>query len=187
MTKFLKELLPYVIIVGIAVAIRLIFLVNANIPTGSMNSTIPTESRILGLKCAYWFGEPERGDIIVFDAPDELETLYVKRIIGLPGERVEIKKETITSIDEDGLTTEQYTNVIYIDGVKLEEDYLNESIWDGGEGTYEVPEGCYFCLGDNRNNSLDARYWTNKYVPADTIYGKAYFIYWPLSEMSWLY
>ena len=101
----------------------------------------------------------EKPNGIVF-SPDE-KILYVKRIIGLPGETVQIK---------DG--------AVFINGTKLDEPYLNEPMI-GGSGTYKVPEGKYFMLGDNRNNSKDSRYWQNKYVSKDKILGKVVFRYFP--------
>ena len=161
-----RRILPYALVIAAAFAVRFVLLINANIPTGSMENTIMAESRVMGLKCVYWFSGPERGDIIIFDAPDEEDTLYVKRVIGLPGETVEIR---------DGTT--------YIDGVPLEEDYLAEAM-TGSFGPYEVPDECYFVMGDNRNHSLDARYWTNTYVHRDAIWGKVYFSYWP--SIRWI-
>jgi len=102
--------------------------------------------------------------------PDDEEELYVKRVIGLPGEEVRI---------DDGK--------IYIDGSEtpLEEDYLKEE-WTVATGPYlfEVPDDCYLVLGDNRNDSWDARYWDNKYVSIDKILGKGEVIYWPLQDIG---
>lgn len=180
--KILKSWLPYIIIIAIVLLIRIFLLINANIPTGSMNNTIPTESRIIGTKFAYWFSEPKRGDIIVFDAPDKPGTLYVKRVIGVPGDKVEIKTEKVADEGEGHMT-----NVTYVNGEKIDEPYLLSQDWHGGEGVYEVPENSVFVMGDNRDNSLDARFWSNTYVSYDKILGKAYLIYWPLSEIGWLY
>ena len=113
---------------------------------------------------------PERGDVVIFHYPDDEEELYVKRVIGLPGEEVRI---------DDGK--------IYIDGSEtpLEEDYLKEE-WTVATGPYlfEVPDDCYLVLGDNRNDSWDARYWDNKYVSIDKILGKGEVIYWPLQDIG---
>ena len=160
--NWVNELVPYAVIVVVVLLIRIFILVNAFIPSPSMENTMMTGSRVLGLKTAYWFSEPQRGDIIVFHAPDEPETLYVKRLIGLPGETVEI---------EDG--------VVYIDGEALEEGYLAEEMEWEPYMIFEVPEGCYFMMGDNRNVSDDARYWYNTYLSKDAIVGKVYLEYWP--------
>ena len=129
-------------------------------------------SRGLGdvYKRQYRSKSPERGDIVIFRYPDNEEELYVKRVIGLPGETVDIR---------DGY--------IYIDGADtpLDEDYLKED-WTVATGNYhfEVPEDSYLMLGDNRNDSWDARYWTNPYVREDKILGKAAVIYWPVHDIG---
>ena len=118
-------------------------IINAKVPSGSMENTIMTHDRLIGFRFAYWFDEPQRGDIILFEYPVDEKQTYIKRVIGLPGETVEIR---------DGH--------IYIDGSEkpLEEDYLKETwIWENDGYTFEVPEGCYFVLGDNRNDSEDGR------------------------------
>jgi signal peptidase I len=119
---------------------------------------------------SYLISEPERGDIVIFKFPDDESQKFIKRIIGLPGEKVVI---------EDGK--------IYINDaeVPLEETYLKEE-WVVGTGPYEfnVPEGCYFVMGDNRNDSNDARFWDNTYVTAAEIIGKAEFIYYPFNHIK---
>lgn len=110
------------------------------------------------------------GDIVVFRYPDDESEIYVKRVIGLPGDTIAI---------EDGK--------IYINGSTepLQEDYLKEE-WTVATGpyTFEVPEGSYFMMGDNRNDSWDARYWSNTYVTKDKILGKALFTYWPFAHFG---
>lgn len=126
--------------------------------------------RLIGNRLAYRSKSPERGDIVIFRYPDNEEELYVKRVIGLPGETVDIR---------DGY--------IYIDGADtpLDEDYLKED-WTVATGNYHfvVPEDSYLMLGDNRNDSWDARYWTNPYVREDKILGKAAVIYWPVHDIG---
>ncbi len=161
-TNIFREILPYIIILAVVLFLRVFILINASIPSESMEDTISAHSREIGLKCAYWFSEPKRGDIIVFYAPDEPDTPYVKRVIGIPGDTVEI-------IDA----------VVYVNGQALEEGYLKEPMEEENGGPYVVPEDCCFVMGDNRNNSWDARYWDNTYVTYDSIIGKLYFSYWP--------
>lgn len=138
-------------------------LMNTQVPTGSMADTIPKPSRIISSRMSYWFSDPQRGDVVLFDPPFEEEYYYVKRVIGLPGETVIIR---------DGL--------VYINNSPqpLAEPYLAETP-RGSFGPFTVPDGCYFVMGDNRNHSNDSRYWEVKYVPRENIYAKAMFVYWP--------
>jgi len=164
--------LEWVRVIAVAVAIALIinffFIVNSVVPTGSMENTIMAGTRMLGSRLTYLFDEPKRGDIIIFKYPDDPSETYVKRIIGLPGETVEIK---------DGVT--------YVDGTVIEEPYLKETPFDEDWGPYEVPEESYFVMGDNRNNSKDSRYWsTTHYVPRKNILGKALWIYFPFRDLG---
>lgn len=137
---------------------------SALVPTGSMESTIEPNDRIFINRLAYVSQEPQRGDIISFSFPDNEEENYLKRIIGLPGETIE---------GRDG--------EIYIDGICLEEEYIKEKSYDDF-GPYTVPADCYFCMGDNRNDSWDSRYWTHKFVSKDKIVGKAMIKYYPKLE-----
>ena len=150
----------------IALFVDFVIIANAVVPTGSMESTIPAGSRIMGLRLYYNFKDPERGDIVIFKDPDDEQVDYLKRIIGLPGETVEIA-----------------SGKVYIDGELLDEPYLDEEP-TGDFGPYQVPEDSYFMLGDNRAVSKDSRYWTNTYVRRDKIIAKAFFMYWP--KLKWL-
>ena len=171
-SSFIKELLLWIaaIAAGIltAVFISKLIIVNAEIPSGSMENTIMPGDRILGNRLAYLNSDPERFDIIIFRYPDDESQLFIKRVIGLPGETVEIR---------DGS--------IYINGSDepLQDVNIKEPM-EGSFGPYTVPEDCYFVMGDNRNNSKDSRYWENTFVTKDEILGKAFFKYWPLNEMK---
>ena len=160
-----------VILIALAAALCINFfaIVNSTVPSGSMERTIMTNSRMIGLRFSYWFEKPDRGDIIVSHYPDDPKQIFVKRIIGLPGETVEMI---------DGIT--------YIDGVAMEEDYINPDYWERpieGKnyncGPFTVPEGHYFVMGDNRGNSHDSRFWDNHFVSQKAIIGKAVYCYWP--------
>lgn len=170
----LRELISWILTVVVAVALALVLnwyvLINAEIPSGSMENTIMTNDKIIGFRLSYLFSDPERSDIVIFRNPDNESENYVKRVIGLPGETVRIDN-----------------GCIYIDGVLLEEDYLKED-WTLATGPYlfEVPEESYLVLGDNRNNSYDARYWNHTYVEKEKILGKALFCYWPLKDFGGL-
>lgn len=126
--------------------------------------------RVFGNRLAYVFSEPERFDIIIFKYPDDESQLFIKRVIGLPGETVEIR---------DGN--------IYIDGSEEPlDDVDTKETMEGSFGPYTVPEGCYFVMGDNRNNSRDSRYWEHTFVSEDEILGKAVFRYWPVNKMKFI-
>ena len=169
-----KELFQWVLVILGAVILAFLIdtfvIVNAQIPSGSMENTIMTGDRVFGNRLAYKFSDPKRFDIIIFKYPDDESQLFIKRIIGLPGETVEI---------HDGN--------IYINGSDspLEDVDIKEPM-EGSFGPYTVPEGCYFVMGDNRNNSRDSRYWENTFVSEDEILGKAVFRYWPLNKMKLL-
>lgn len=162
-----RELMEWLLVIvgGVCAALLIsnFILFNARIPSSSMESTIMVGDRVIGLRFAYWFSEPERGDIVIFRYPDNEEKIYIKRVIGLPGETVEI-------ID----------GKVYIDGSEqpLQEDYVN-GVPTGNYGPYVVPENSYFMLGDNRGNSEDSRFWTNKFVKKEKILAKAVVRYYP--------
>lgn len=147
----------------IALLINKFIIANALIPSGSMESTIMTGDRVIGLRTSYLFTSPDRGDIVIFKNPDDESKLYIKRVIGLPGDKVEII---------DGL--------VYINDSEepLGESYLTVTP-KGNFGPYEVPDESYFMLGDNRNVSKDSRYWENTFVKEDKIIAKAYLRYYP--------
>lgn len=139
-------------------------LINAYLPSESMENTLMTGDRVIGNRLAYKLGkDPERFDIAIFHAPDDEGVLYIKRIIGLPGEKVTIKNGKV------------YIN----DGTEpLEDSFIKEKMEKEPDAEYNVPEGCYFMLGDNRNESLDSRFWDNPYVAKDKIVAKAVLKYW---------
>ena len=172
--SFLREALSWVVTFSHAILLALFLkefvIINATVPTSSMENTIMTGDDLFGFRLSYAISEPKRGDIIIFKYPDDKTQKFVKRIIGLPGETIKIEDAKI-----------------YVDGELLEEDYLKEA-WVNATGPYEfqVPEDSYLVLGDNRNNSLDARFWTNTYVTKDDIIGKAIFVYFPFDRIGML-
>ncbi|SEU22252.1 signal peptidase I [Enterocloster lavalensis] len=166
-----KELLEWLKILLAAAAIALFVntcvIANTRVPSDSMETTIMAGDRLLGSRLSYRFGShPERGDIVIFKhkaEPGRDQTRLVKRVIGLPGETVDIRD-----------------NRIYINGSEtpLEEPYLPEPM-ETDDQHFEVPEGCYLMLGDNRNDSADARMWADPYVPETDIAAKVFFRYYP--------
>lgn len=172
--KLIREIASWVVPIAAALLVTYVLknyiIINADVPTGSMENTIMPGDRLIGNRLAYLNDEPERGDIVIFKYPDNEEELYVKRVIGLPGETVDIR---------DG--------EIYIDGAQtaLDEEYLKEAwVVATGEYHFEIPAGAYLVLGDNRNDSWDARYWTNTYVYQDKILGEAVVVYWPFENIG---
>ena len=173
-----NELFHWILTLAIAVIIALcvnrFVLVNAEIPSGSMENTIMTGDRVFGNRLAYIFGEPKRFDIIIFRYPDDEKQLFIKRIIGLPGETVEI---------HDGQ--------IFIDGSKTPlKDVTTKEFMQGSFGPYTVPDNCYFVMGDNRASSADSRYHQDDgdhgLVPIDNVVGVGLMRYLPLNRMSFL-
>ena len=163
--KELLEWLKYIIgAIGFAFIFNNTVIVNANVVSGSMESTIMTNSRIIGSRLTYAINKPNRFDIIVFKFPDdETREPYVKRIIGLPNEKVEIKGGKVYINDSS---------------VPLVDSFINEKT-TGNYGPFFVPDDSYFVLGDNRNHSFDSKDWINKYVSKDKILGKVIVEYFP--------
>ncbi len=184
-TSALKEILSWIVTIAIAVVAAMVIknyvIINANIPSGSMENTILPGDDIFGFRLAYTFSDPKRGDIVIFNAPSGDGEKYIKRVIGLPGETVTIENAQI-----------------YINGELLEEDYLKsnqdgEAEWNVNAGPYEfkVPENSYLLLGDNRNGSSDARYWidhpeeySSPYISKDDILAKAILRYYPFNRFG---
>ncbi len=164
----IKEIFDWVMVVVIAVAISNVInhfvILNAYIPSSSMVDTLEIGDRVIGLRTAYWFSSPKRGDIVIFPYPDNEEETFIKRVIGLPGEKVEIRNGYIYIDDSEEPLTEPY--------VYGEPDNRKD-------GVYQVPEDCYFMLGDNRNNSRDSAAWNHPYVEEKKILAKAVLRYYP--------
>ncbi len=189
-----RELLSWIEILVIAAAAAFILdtfiIANSRIPSGSMENTIMTGDRVIGSRLSYTFGNPERGDIAIFvfgytcrscgveyqKTPENVCPVcgrkdrqnkviyYVKRVIGVPGDVVDI---------HDGH--------VYLNGSDTPEteSYLSEEMMTPQTLHYEVPEGHYLMLGDNRNYSLDARFWRYTYIPEDQMVAKVLFRYFP--------
>ncbi len=143
-------------------------IVNAKIPSSSMENTVMKGDRLVANRLSYLFSDPERFDIVVFKFPDNEDLYYIKRIIGLPGEKVEIRDGKVYINDSD---------------TPLDDSFIAEPMIPEEDMVYQVPEGSYFMLGDNRNNSADSRRWNNKFVKKEKILGKAIFKYFPGFEI----
>ena len=159
------------------------------IPSESMLPTLEVGDRLVVEKLSYRFGNPQRGDIVVFIPPDHLQTddAFIKRVVGLPGDTIEIRLD-------DG---------IYVDGERLDESYVYALPTRGisypsnitilgelreyplnGESSFNapivVPDDHYFVLGDNRNNSQDSHVWG--FLPRENIIGRTFVRFWPFNR-----
>lgn len=169
--SMMEELWEYVkmivFVVVIVFIINNVLLINARIPSESMEKTIMTGDRVFGNRLAYMTKDPERFDIVIFKFPDDESQLFIKRVIGLPGETVTIKDGKVYINDSEE---------------PLDDSFVVETPV-GDFGPYKVPEGSYFMLGDNRNHSRDSRYWINSFVEKDKILGKAVLRYFPSPKL----
>jgi len=159
--EFIESILVALIIVLI---VRETLIQPSVVPTSSMVPTLKIGDRLFVNRVVYYFNTPERGDIVVFPSPDDDGKDYVKRCIGLPGDVVEIKNGIVF------VNGKQFV----IPGANILEDHTYY-------GPHRVYDGHYFVLGDNRAHSYDSRSWG--YVKEETIIGKAWFTFWPISQI----
>lgn len=197
-TDWKKELISDIVMVlaciAVAFLINTFILVNAKIPSSSMENTTFPGDRLYASRLSYTFGEPKRGDIAIFYYPVDKalgeKRMFIKRVIGEPGDTIKIEDAKV-----------------YINGSEtpLDEPYLKEEWTVRNTGmNFEVPEGYYFMMGDNRNNSSDGRYWGERaiaagvattpeeafmfsFVPKEDMLGKAGLRYWPLNKISFVH
>ena len=184
-----RRVIDWVLTLTAAIAFVLVFEAEVakpyRIPSSSMEKTLhcgrpgpfcagSQNDRVIVNRLAYVFGSPERDQIVVFTSPagasrcslEDGGTTFVKRLIGLPG-------ETVT--ERDGF--------ISIDGRPLREPYVDPAFRDHGSGTWHVPRGEYFFLGDDRAHSCDSRVWGS--VPRSNLVGPVILTYWPPSRVTW--
>jgi signal peptidase I len=219
----LKEIKSLIFIIFIVCLVKSVFVANYTVPTGSMRETIEPGDKLIVSKSSYRirvpfttytlfeYAKPQRGDVIVFIAPDAvLETgiwdklvqfifplTYVKRLIGLPGDRIEVVDGFITVNGTDletSITDEQKNKILFEGGLykenlfgkeynvrRITKSYFSDNMPTGEVRRWTVPEGHYFAVGDNRDESSDSRVWN--FIPESFLLGKAKFIYlsfdWP--------
>ncbi len=157
-------LVPILIALVIVLFLNRFIFILVTVPTGSMENTIMPNDRLYVTKL-FKTEDIKRGDIIVFDS-DELDKTLVKRLIGLPGDKVEILTD----------------GKVLINGEKLDEPYAVKST--NRYQIFEVPEKHYFFMGDNRPGSWDAREWNNPYIPEDKIVGRVVFRFFPFTRIG---
>ena len=164
--KFFTEwIIPVIAALGIALLINRFLIFNVYIPSTSMVPTINVGDRLM-VNRVYTKDNLKRGDILVFYS-NELQETLIKRVIGLPGDHIIIK---------DG--------IVNVNGEDLQEDYVKNNDFSDDELIYDVPEGKYFFLGDNRPVSKDSRRWINPYVDQADIKGKSILKYYPLKDFG---
>jgi signal peptidase I len=168
------SLVVLVIALVVSIVVRDFAFQTFYIPSGSMEPTLLPGDRVIVNKISLDLGAVHRGDVMVFKAPAEValqcgdnDTDLVKRVIGLPGDRVSSRNDTI-----------------YINGSPLKERWPHLEPLGRAIGTEVVPKGEYFMIGDNHNNSCDSRYWG--FVPRANFIGKVFVRVWPLSRLAWL-
>jgi signal peptidase I len=190
--QFLTELPGLVIMAfGLALLIKSTLIQAFWIPTGSMEPTLVPGDRVIVAKVPYYFHDPRRGDIIVFEEPDPAKAPqrgavgafthwlgqglgfappdnpdYIKRVIGEPGDTVSAKH-----------------GHVFVNGLRISEPYLTQKT--GRFPKTRVPEGKLFVMGDNRSNSLDSRFGLG-FVPIDRVIGKAVIVIWPFRDVGGL-
>jgi signal peptidase I len=160
--EILETILPAILI---AVLINVFVGQATRVDGQSMEPGLHTDQRLVVEKVTYRFHGPQRYDVVVLKLPRQSEELLIKRVVGLPGEHVEIR---------DG--------IVYIDGEPLDEPYLTQETRPGRKGDVMVPPLHIFVLGDNRSHSNDSRSFGP--VPIDDIVGRAWVSYWPLDDVG---
>lgn len=170
--EFVMDILETVVFIGSLFIVIYLFIMQPNQVKGaSMEPSFDSGDYIFTSKITYKFRNPERGDVIVFKSPKNPDIEYIKRIIGLPGDKVMIKDSEV-----------------YVNGHHLEENYISAktNLWEGGfskngEMTV-VPEGEIFVMGDNRPRSSDSREFGP--VPISSIIGQVFYRYFPSTKMG---
>lgn len=203
--NFVQNSLPMIYLITLLLALRWTFIEPYVVPTGSMEPTLKTGDRLYALKCAYDVrfpftdlvlfrtGQVKRGDVILFKAPRTPELTYVKRAIGLPGDKIEFRegvmfvngqevpkgpfpdRKIMYDIEHEGRKR------LYLEDLTGKKHYvILDSYMDGAPtrslDQVTVPEGYLMAVGDNRDNSYDSRSWG--FVPMENLKGKAMFIWY---------
>jgi signal peptidase I len=166
--RWLAELVVLVVIAFLlAMGIKQFVVQPFVIPSGSMEPTLQVGDRVLVNKFVYRFAQPSPGDVVVFLSPESSSVDYIKRVIAVGGQTVEVR---------DG--------VVYVDGRAKVEPYVDTRVKDTytSEKPVKVPAGYVWLMGDNRTNSRDSRYFGAR--PASDLLGRAFLIYWPVSRVK---
>lgn len=188
--SFVSEL-PFLLLAALVVAVLIkTFVIQPfYIPSGSMIPTLLVDDRVMVSKISYLFGEPERGDVIVFENPyaPEIEESFPEAVVRSTLEALGIR----TSLNDDlikrvvalgGETIEIRNNQLFIDGVLLDEKYLQTGVAMADFGPRTIADDELFMMGDNRNESSDGRVFGP--IPRDDVIGKAVFRIWPADRLG---
>lgn len=166
--RLLREVLEVAVLTLLLfIGVRLL-VQNYEVDGPSMQPTLQNQEYILVDKAIYYLHSPERGDIIVFAYPKDTSVDYVKRIIGVPGDTVQVMGN----------------GQVIVDGTTIQEPYISSLSNPYGPETWHVGPNQYFVLGDHRDDSSDSRAWG--LVPRNDIVGKASLVYWPMSQVKLL-
>lgn len=165
--KIFKEyVLTFAVAIVISLGIREAIAQPFVIPSGSMLPTIQIGDRILANKFIYRLRKPARGDIVVFQPPPDLgSTPFVKRLVGLPGDEIEVKN-----------------GQLYVNGKVFQKGFIGKVSYS--YGPTRVPAGTIFLLGDNRDNSFDSHVWG--FLPVGNVIGEGFLVYWPPQNIKLL-
>ena len=158
---FTDWIIPIFTALIIAFFIHKFVFFNVFVPTSSMVPTININDKIFATRI-HNIDNIKRGDVLIFYSDERKERL-IKRVIGLPGDKIQIENGKVS-----------------VNGKEIREDYVKNN--DDYSGTFSVPEGKYFFLGDNRADSADARLWANPYIDESKIQGQARYIFFPFSD-----
>ena len=173
--KFMQDgwdLLKFAVIaLAIVIPIRLWVAQPFVVSGESMYPTFDNGQYLIIDEISYIVGNIKRGDVVVFRYPGDHKRFFIKRIIGLPNEKISIKNNEVTITNKDNP-----------EGFKLNEPYINEKTFDGGDYTTKNDE--YFTMGDNRNRSSDSRFWG--ILPSNLLIGRAYLRLLPIKDISYL-
>jgi signal peptidase I len=167
---FFGELAEVALIAIVLFFVARVAIQNFRVNGYSMQPTLQNNEFILVDKLSYHFTSPQRGDIIVFRYPGNPSEDFIKRVIGIPGDRITI-----------------HNGAVYVDGTRLKENYIEAppdyTMWKiPNTDSDVVPKGYYFVLGDNRNDSADSHYWG--LLPRSDIIGRALIAYWPPQDFG---